>query len=305
MTSAGVAPNKPRSNAVGGIFVMMAAVGLLAAMNGVIKLIGPEYNPAQVTFLRNIVATIVIVPFILKAGGITTLRTRRPGMHAARALSGLLANVFYFYAAPRLPLSDVMVISQAVPLFVAVMAVVFLREVVGWRRWAAILAGFGGVLVTLEPTGEIHPAALATVAGTVCWATTILLLRTLGRTESPYTVVFYYMVAGTVMSALAQPWVWHTPPPDVMVLFVIAGIFGAFGQLLMALALKMAEASVVSPFSYTAILWGIGFDVVIWHTAPDMATLLGAAIITLSGLYLLHRENMKRKRGGATPPAEN
>ena len=300
MTSAGGTSGPSRSNAIGGILVMMAAVGLLTAMNGVIKLIGPEYHPAQVTFLRNIIAAMVILPFILKTGGVKTLKTRRPGMHAARALSGFLANVFYFYAAARLPLSDVMVISQAVPLFVALMAVVFLREAVGWRRWAAIVAGFGGVLVTLEPTGEIHPAALATVAGTVCWATTILLLRTLGRTESPYTVVFYYMIAGTLVASLAQPWVWKTPGEDVMVLFVVVGIFGAFGQLLMTVALKMAEASVVSPFSYTAILWGIGFDLVIWHAAPDTATLLGAAIITLSGLYLLHRENMKRRARSKT-----
>lgn len=280
--------------------MMVAAVGFFASMNVAVKLIGPDYHPIQVTFMRNLVAAIVIVPFILRTGGLSVLRTKRPWGHAARSLGGIIGTVLYFYAFVHLPLADVMVISQAVPLFVALLAVMILKEKVGWRRWAAISVGFVGVLVTLDPTGQIHPAALMTVLATAFWAGTILLMRSLGRTESPYAVVFYYMVAGAVLTAVALPWVWRAPPPDVYALFVIAGVLGAFGQILMTYALKFAEASLVSPFNYTAILWGMIFDLAIWGVAPDAATLWGAAIVTVAGLYLVHRERLLRK---VRPPA--
>jgi len=279
-----------------GILMMMAAVGFLGAMSVMIKLIGPDQNPIQVTFFRNIVAALVIVPFILKSGGITVLRTKRPGMHGARALCGVIGNILYFYAFARLALADVVVISQAVPLFVALMAVLFLGEGVGWRRWAAIAVGFVGVVITVNPTGEVAPATLATVVATVFWATTMLLMRSLGRTESPYAVAFYYMVAGTVMTALALPWVWQSMPYEVYWYLAGAGVFGAFGQILMTYALKLAEASVVSPFNYTAILWGVLFDLSIWGVAPSARTLTGAVVITAAGLYLFHREGLRKGR---------
>ncbi|MBT6095663.1 MAG: DMT family transporter [Rhodospirillaceae bacterium] len=290
-------PTKGRasSNPLLGIAMMMAAIGFLGAMSVMIKLIGPDYHPVQVTFVRNIVAALVIVPIILKNGGVQLLRTKRPWMHGARALFGVAGNVLYFYAFARLALADVVVISQAVPLFVALMAVVFLREAVGWRRWAAISVGFVGVVVAVDPTGTIETATLATVAATVFWATTMLLMRSLGRTESPYSVAFYYMVAGTLMTALALPWVWQPLSMEIYLLLAAAGVFGAFGQVLMTYALKVAEASVVSPFNYTAILWGIVFDLTIWGVTPSAETMTGAAIITAAGLYLFRREALRKR----------
>ena len=285
----GVKPAR-RDNPGLGIMMMLAAIGFLTTMNLFIKLIGPEYHPMQVTFLRNFVAAMVIVPFILRAGGISVLRTHRPWGHAARALGGILGNACYFYAFARLPMADVLVISQAVPLFATALAVLFLNERVGWRRWTAILVGFLGVAVSVDPTGAMGTASLVTVLATLFWASTILLMRSLGATENPYTIVFYYMGAGTVLAALFMPWVWITPPIEALKFFVAAGLLGALGQFFMTYALKVAEASVVSPFNYTAIIWGIVFDLAIWHTWPTWPTFWGAIIISAAGLYLFRRE---------------
>ena len=277
--------------------MMVLAVGLLSSMGLVVKLIGPDYHPAQVTFIRNIFAALVILPFVLRAGGVTVLRTQRPWGHGARMLAGTVGNICYFYAYARLPLVEVMVISQAVPLFATVMAVLFLRERVGWRRWSAISVGFIGVVLALDPGGTVALASMVTVFATICWASAILILRSLGRTESPYTVTFYYMVAGTVLTGVAMPWVWVTPSMEVMALFVAAGILGAFGQLAMTYALKLAEASVVSPFNYSAILWGVIFDMAIWNLWPTWQTLAGAAVISAAGLYIFRREAGLRQLG--------
>lgn len=278
-----------------GIFLMIAAVASLTTMSAIAKLLGPDYNPTQITFVRNLIAMVVIMPFLFHAGGLSVLKTKRPGLHFCRSMAGTIGNTLYFFAFQFMTVGDVIVISQAVPLFVAVFAVLFLSEKVGIRRWLAILFGFSGVVVAMNPAGDFGAISLVAVLATAFWATTILMMRKLGTTESPYTVAFYYMLTGAVVTGCAQPWVWVTPAFSDLLLFLLLGVTGAFGQILMTTSLKLAKASVVSPFNYTGILWAIGFDIVLWGVVPVWTTLLGAAIITTTGIYIFHREAVTKK----------
>lgn len=276
--------------------MMIMAVAILTGMNVMVKMIGPTYHPAQITFMRSLVAMMVIFPFLIKAGGISLLKTKRPGLHLMRSLAGTLGNVLYFYAFQRMTVGDVMVISQAVPLFVTIFAVLFLSERVGIRRWVAVLIGFLGVLIAIDPAGNFNVTSLIAVAATGCWASTILFMRKLGATESPYTVAFIFMTICTTITACIQPWVWQTPTPRMLILILGIGIAGALGQLFMTTALKYAKASVVSPFNYTGIIWAIGFDLVLWDVIPAWTTMLGAGIITATGVYIFHREAVVRQK---------
>ena len=276
--------------------MMIAAVALLTVMNVLVKLIGPDYHPTQVSFIRNVVAALVLLPLLLRSGGPAILKTRRPGTHFIRGLLGVAGNILYFFAFQHLAVGDVIVISQAVPLFVTVMAIVFLGETVGLRRWLAVTAGFIGVLIAVNPTGTVEAATLLAVVATGLWASTILLVRSLAATESPYTIAFYFMVLGALITGAVQPWYWQTPPLELLWLFIGVGVAGAGGQLLMGNALKLAEASIVSPFNYTAIVWAIAFDAVLWGVLPTWTTLVGAAIITAAGIYIFRREAVLRKK---------
>lgn len=277
------------------ILIMVLAVAMLVGMNTLVKVIGPEYDAFQVAFLRNVVAAFVLIPFVLRDGGLGALRTRRPGLQLIRSLSGLTGVCCFFYAVQRMAVADVMVISQAVPLFVTALAVPFLGEIVRWRRWTAVAVGFLGVVLALGPVEQVSGAALIAVLGTALWSITILTVRKLGETDSPATTTFYYMVFGTVVAGLVQPWVWRTPPMDLWLLFAGAGFLGAIAQLLIAHALRIGEASVVSPFNYTAIVWGIVIDMAIWNVHPSIWTLAGAAVITAAGLYIFRREGRPTK----------
>ena len=279
-----------------GILMMIAAVALLTVMNVLVKLIGPDYHPTQVSFIRNVVAALVLLPLLLRSGGPAILKTRRPGTHFIRGLLGVAGNILYFFAFQHLAVGDVIVISQAVPLFVTVMAIVFLGETVGLRRWLAVTAGFIGVLIAVNPTGTVEAATLLAVVATGLWASTILLVRSLAATESPYTIAFYFMVLGALITGAVQPWYWQTPPLELLWLFIGVGVAGAGGQILMGNALKLAEASIVSPFNYTAIVWAIAFDAVLWGVLPTWTTLVGAAIITAAGIYIFRREAVLRKK---------
>lgn len=272
------------------IGAMIVAVAMLVSMSTTVKLIGSEYHAFQIVFLRNVVAMFVLMPFVLRDGGMAALKTRRPGMQLLRSLSGVTGVTCIFYAAQRIPIAQVTVISQAVPLFVTALAVPFLGERVGWRRWSAVAIGFLGVTLALGPVGQVAPASLVAVTGTFLWAITILSVRSLGATDRPATTTFYYMVFGTLVAGLIQPWFWQLPTGEVWALCVAAGFLGGFAQLLIAYALKYGEASVVSPFNYTAILWGIAVDLVIWSVYPSWWMIGGAAVITGAGLYIFRRE---------------
>jgi drug/metabolite transporter (DMT)-like permease len=285
-----------RSNAVG-ILLMVLAVGLFGAMNLFVRMIGPDYHALEAVFFRNVIATALVLPFILGTGGLGTLKTKRPLGHAFRALAGMTGNLCYFSAFQLIPLADGQAISMSVPIVATLLAIPLLGERVGWHRWLAILVGFCGVLVAMNPGGTIGTGSLFALAGTVCWAFTIIFVRMLSTTEKPYTIVFYYMVTGSLVATLFMPWVWVTPTPRILLLYLGAGLVGGVAQIAMTFSLKMAPASVVSPFEYTSIVWAVLFDLAVMGDAPVSTTLIGAAIVVASGLYIYHRESRPKHRG--------
>ncbi len=280
----------PRAAALG-IGLMVIAVGCFASMNMFVKLIGNAYHPLEAVFFRNTLAAFMVIPFVLFSGGLGTLKTKRPLGHALRALAGVAGNASFFAAYTYVALADGMTVAMSVPIFATLFAIPLLGERVGWHRWAAILVGFGGVLIALNPTaGAISPGSLFALSGTVFWALTIIFVRKLSTTESPYTIVFYYMATGSVIATCIMPWVWVTPTPQVLLLYLCTGIVGGLGQIAMTFALKLAPASVVSPFEYTQIAWALMFDLVLWGVAPASTTILGATVVIATGLYIFRRE---------------
>lgn len=281
---------KKQSNNFKAITAMLLAVFCVTIMSVQAKLIGIEYNAVQITFARAIVVLILLMPFIYKLGGLNFLKTKKPFLHFFRGLAGLIGNVMFFLAFQRLPVADVTVISQAVPIFSCILAIIFLGETIGWRRWTAITIGFLGVIIAINPSVNIAVASLYALGGTLMWSTTIIFLRLLGSTEHPVKTVFYFMLVSVLITSIFQPFLWKEPSFEVILLFIGIGIAALLTQLLMTYALQKAPASIVSPFNYTGIVWAIIFDYIIWNAHPMFATIFGGIIITISGIYIFKRE---------------
>lgn len=281
---------KEQSNNFKAITAMLLAVFCVTIMSVQAKLIGIEYNAVQITFARAIVVLILLMPFIYKLGGLNFLKTKKPFLHFFRGLAGLIGNVMFFLAFQRLPVADVTVISQAVPIFSCILAIIFLGETIGWRRWTAITIGFLGVIIAINPSVNIAVASLYALGGTLMWSTTIIFLRLLGSTEHPVKTVFYFMLVSVLITSIFQPFLWKEPSFEVILLFIGIGIAALLTQLLMTYALQKAPASIVSPFNYTGIVWAIIFDYIIWNAHPMFATIFGGIIITISGIYIFKRE---------------
>jgi len=272
---------------------MIVAVLSVTLMSVQAKLIGPEYHPIQIAFARGIVVLILLSPIIYKLGGINFLKTKTPFLHLFRSLSGLVGNLLFFYSLHRIPVADVTVISMAVPIFSSILAIIFLKEIIGWRRWTAIIFGFLGVIIAVDPSTDIKMASIIAVIATFMWSTTIIFLRILGKSENPVKTVFYFMLISVICTSFFQPFYWKEPSLKILLLFVGLGTCAFATQILMTYALQKAQASIVSPFNYTGILWAILFDSLIWNVSPFINTLIGGIIITISGIYIFHRETKK------------
>ena len=281
---------KNTSNNFKAILAMILAVFCVTIMSVQAKLVGIEYHAVQITFARAMVVIILLLPLIYKLGGIKFLKTNKPYLHFFRSLAGLTGNIMFFLAFQRLPVADVTVISQAVPIFSCIFAIIFLNEIIGWRRWLAILIGFGGVVIAINPTGSIAIASIYALIGTLMWSTTIIFLRLLGTTEHPVKTVFYFMLVSLILTSFFQPFLWKEPSLTVILLFIGLGLSAFLTQLLMTYALQKAPASIVSPFNYTGIVWAIIFDYLIWNSHPIISTIVGGFIITISGIYIFKRE---------------
>ncbi|NCV23862.1 MAG: DMT family transporter [Proteobacteria bacterium] len=278
------------------IVAMLVATIALSSMTVFVKIIGPDFHPIQITFLRAVIVLLVLSPFILKSGVKEVVSTKKPVLHIFRALAGAASNILYFYCYQRMSIADVTIIGQAVPIFVCILATFFLQEKVGWRRWLAISFGFLGVVLVINPAGNIQIESFIALLATLLFASTFLFMRVLGKTESPTTVVFYYMSISVIVTGLAQPFYWKSLSSDFLWLMLGVGISAAIGQMLMSYSLKNAEASIITPFKYSGIIWAIIFDIVIWDLSPLVSTIVGGLIITLSGIYIFQRETKAKAK---------
>ena len=278
------------------ITAMVLAVISVTLMSAQAKLIGIDYDPIQIAFIRAIIVMILLSPIIYKLGGVKFLKTNKPFLHFFRSIAGVIGNILFFYSFQRLPIADVTVISMAVPIFSSILALIILNEIIGWRRWTAIMFGFLGVIIALDPSINMKFASITALLATLMWSITIIFLRILGSTEHPVKTVFYFMFVSFLATLFFQPFVWKNPSLDVWFLLIGLSICAFFTQTLMTYALQKAEASIVSPFNYTGIIWAIIFDLLIWNVLPVNSTIIGGLIITISGIYIFNRETKSLKK---------
>jgi len=281
-----------RARATGrGIAFMLLSVALFSGMDGFIKWLGADYPTLQIVFFRSLFAFVPLSFFLFRSGSLAALKTQSLRGHILRAMVGLSAMSIFFYAFSKMPLANVVAISFAAPLFVTALSVPLLGERVGPRRWTAIVVGFIGVLIMVQPDeGVFERVAWLALAGTVFYALAMIFVRRLSRTETSVAIVFYFTLACTLVSGAVLPFVWVTPDALGWALLIAVGLIGGLAQLAMTNAFRLAEASVVAPFDYSAMLWTAMIGYLFWQEVPSLHIWLGVAIVVGSGLYIAQRE---------------
>ena len=282
-----------------GIALRLVTAVLLAVMFALVKLAATRgVNVVESLFFRQCGSALCACLLVAAGPGFASLRTRRIGAHVGRMALGLVAMGLNFLAMILLPLAEATAIGFSVPIFSTVLAAVVLAEPTGRWRWAAVAAGFAGVLLIVQPgSGGIGLAGAAVaVAAALLTASVTIVIRRLGATEKATTTVFWFAVSSLVPLALVMP--WFAGRHDAATWAVVAGIAlsGGLAQLTLTASLRLAPVALVMPMDYTSLLWATLLGAWLFAEVPAPGTWAGAAVIVLSGLVIVWREHRLAKR---------
>jgi drug/metabolite transporter (DMT)-like permease len=281
-----------------GIALKLGASLAFSLMYAVIKIAGP-LPVGEVVFFRSFFALApVFVLSLFTVGPWQAVRTQRPLFHILRSLAGVIGMFLNFAALQRLPLADITGFSFVAPIFAVILATLILKERAGAYRWGAVVIGFGGVLLMIEPHGGVlhllragfsSGAALA-LTGSLLSAFVVVFIRQMSTTERSEAIVFYFMLTCAVVSAVTMIWDRVPLTPAVAAWLVLSGVLGGIGQICMTFSYRYAEPSLLAPFDYVALVWAVALGYFVLGETPKPLVLDGAGIVIAAGLYIVWRE---------------
>lgn len=283
-----------RENRLRALGLRLFGISCLAIMTVLIKLASEAgVKLPEIMFWRQGLAVPVVLAWVLAGPGLASLQTRRFGAHVTRSVLGLTSMALNFGAIILLPLAEQTTLGFAVPIFATILAALILKEAVGRHRWMAVVAGFVGVLVVVQPGGSHIPpmGALVGLSSAVMISFTSLQIRDMGRTEAAPTTVFWFSALSVLPLSLLLPFFITSHDLREWLLLSGIGVLGGIGQIGLTGALRLAPVSTVLGMDYVALIWSTLFGWLIWSHVPGPATWIGASIIIGSGLYIAVREH--------------
>ena len=281
------------------VLCALAGGAVLTLNDSFVKTLAADLASGQILALRGAFIYILIVTFALRAGGIATMwRIKSWRGQTLRGICVIGSSFSFVTALHYMPLADTIAIAFAGPLFVTLMAPIILRERVGWRRWSAVLTGFAGVIIIVRPGGtDFGLVALLPICAAFLGGLRDVVTRKMAPTESTVAVLFITTTAvcsAGWMSYFFSDWApveWHH-----VKYLVGSGLLIGVAHYLIIESFRWGEAAVISPLKYGNLLWAALFGYLFFGEVPDGYTILGAAVLVASGLYILRRE---RKREAA------
>ena len=285
----------PRSAVLAGIGLMLLGIFLFCCNDALGKWLLGSYPVWQMLTIRSSAALLILSPLIARERA-SFAAAPRPALQLLRVAMSVTDTVMFFLAVSYLPLADTITFYLAAPIYVTALSALFLKEPVGWRRWSAVLVGFIGVIIALRPSAAtLTWPALIALTGSVFFSILLITTRMLRGTHD------VVLVSGTfgamlVVSGTVAPLAWVAPSVRDFALMALLGVVATVAFACINRALKLAPASVVVPYQYTMIVWGIALGFLVFGDVPDAFTLTGAAIIVAAGLYILWREQIVTRR---------
>ncbi|PIB23518.1 hypothetical protein BFP76_08235 [Amylibacter kogurei] len=282
---------KQKSNGKAAMLAL-CAFAIFATHDVVVKVLGAHYAPFQVSFFNVLFGFPLVTLMLMRDANPGTLLPVHPWWTALRTIAAVMGGVGAFFAFALLPLAQAYAILFSMPLIITVLSIPVLGEAVGIRRWMAVLVGLCGVLIVLRP-GDVslelgHLAALVAAVG---GATASIIVRKIGQEERVVVLLLYPMIATFVLMAILMPFYYKPMPIEHLGLQFLVALLGTIATMFMIAAYRTGEAVIVAPMQYSQIIWATIFGYVLFNEVLDMPTIIGAAVIIASGLYIVLRES--------------
>jgi drug/metabolite transporter (DMT)-like permease len=301
-----------------GIALKIASTFVFTMMIVCVKAVADRFPQGQIVFARSFFALLPIVAMLVWQGDFpAALKMERPWLHFSRGVVGLTSMTLSFWALAYLPLPEAMMIGYAAPLIIVALAAMILGETVRLFRWSAVGVGFVGILIILWPRftliggGGIADTALfgamLALASAFFSAFAAICIRSMTRTESTGTIVFYFAFIASALSLLSAPFGWTAPGLGEATLLLATGLLGGVGQILMTASYRYAPAATLASFEYVSMIWGVTFGFLIFGDVPTSSVILGGVIVIAAGIFIIFRERAlglqrKRQRKAMQPP---
>lgn len=274
-----------------GALLALAAMGLYATHDVVVKYLGSSFSAIQILFFSALLSFPLVTSFILQDRSGGSFWPRHPGWVALRTVSSIITSVCAFYAFGVLPLAQTYAILFAIPLIITILSIPILGETVRLRRWTAVIVGLLGVLIVLRPgQAALSSGHMAALVAAITGAMTAIIVRKVGTDERPVVLLVYPILANVLVMGAALPFVYLPMSGNELGLMAVIAVLGLLGSLLSILSYRLAEAVIAAPMQYSQIVWAIVYGTLIFNDRPDATTLLGAGIVIASGIYVVLRE---------------
>ena len=273
---------------------MLLTILLFVSMDTIGKYLTQSYPVLQITWARFFFHALWLILF-LRWRLLTVVSTQRLGLQLTRGSLMLIANAFFIGGISVMPLVTNNSILLLSPLFATALSALLLAEYVGPRRWACVVAACLGALLIIRPgSGAVQLAALLPLGSALCFALYQIITRQVSQLDLPMTSLFYTVAVGAPVSSVLMPFVWVPPDAEGWLLMTGMGLLGGIGHFTLIKAFTAAPVAVVTPFTYTNLIWATLLGYLVFSELPDRWTVIGAAIIIASGLYAFFREQQRR-----------
>lgn len=277
-----------------GAGLSLVSFGIFATHDVVVKFLGGQYSAIQIIFFSVMFGFPLVMLMLIRDKSDGNLIPRHPWWAALRTVSAVITGVTAFYAFSVLPLAQTYAILFAAPLLITILAIPILGEKVGIRRGLAVVVGLAGVMIVLRPGGaDLQLGHAAALTAAVCSSLASVIVRKVGADERAAVLLLYPMLANFVVLGLALPFVYRPMPVEHLGLMGVIAAMGFVAMLFIISAYRSAPAIIVAPMQYSQMIWAAVYGYLIFDEAPDTLTMVGAAVIIASGIYIVLREGKK------------
>lgn len=284
-------------NTKSGPFYFLISVIFFSVMEILVKFLSSSYPIGELVFFRGFFGLLPIIFIMPKKNFFQNFKTKKIKLHIFRTITGCFALISIFFSLKYLPLADAISITFAAPIFATIFSIFFLKEIVGKKRWFAVLIGFLGILIILKPgTSLFSIYSIFPILFCIGFAASASLIRILSKTDKNYLISFYYTAGLTLVSLFLDPLSWKIPLFKDCLLLISIGIIGSLGNIIITEAYRKSEISLITPIKYLNLIFAIVFGYYLFNEVPEVSTLIGSVFIIVSTVIIFIRERKLNKK---------
>ena len=276
------------------VLFMILSGFFATTMHCLIRFATEDHHPFEVAFFRTIFVLIIFLPLVAR-NGITSLKSNNVKLQTFRAIVGSVAMLCMFYGLSITELAKATALMFTVPIFATILAILFLKEIVGVRRWMAMLVGFSGALIVLRPDIELGFGPLLILCASLMWSSSMLMAKTLTKTDTISSITFWQAAGLIPATFILAIQVWEWPNLSQLFMFLMIAIAGTLVHWFLNEALKRSEISALLPLDYLRLIWSVSMGFIFFNELPQAGLWFGAALILGASTYIGIRQTQKKK----------